>query len=441
MAGKAGNTNNVTGSTRQKRVQQQQRGGNGLLPFTDVTNLFEAGELRQGKPTDKATTKPAAQTRRAPSTRAAGLTNRFHPGTRTATPALGKAEREAADTAVRSVIASAAAAAAAATTAANLTLPPQSDLNVFADAVRMQLSERSDAFQKPAAGFGRAVSGDVDMSPRTLSTPRRLAVSASSDPQAVGEYAVDIFERLSTKERADTCQPEYMERQRDINSKMRAILIDWLVEVHLKYKMRAETLLLTVSIIDRYLAKCQVSRKRLQLVGVSSLLIAAKFEEIHPPEVKELAYITDNAYSKAEILDMEVKVLCSLGFQICIPTASHFLDTYATANEADEEQRYLIQYIVELALPEIGMLKHKPSHLVAAACLLSNKLMARSAMSMWSAQMRSLTSLSELALQPCAKELEALLEQAASGAHKLKLQAVWKKFSQRRFRSVATRVS
>ncbi len=96
-----------------------------------------------------------------------------------------------------------------------------------------------------------------------------------------------------------------MSWQPDINEKMRAILIDWLVEVHLKFKLVPETLYLTVNLIDRYLEKVDVMREKLQLVGVTAMLIASKYEEIYAPEVQDFVYITDKAYSKQEILDCE----------------------------------------------------------------------------------------------------------------------------------------
>lgn len=89
-----------------------------------------------------------------------------------------------------------------------------------------------------------------------------------------------------------------MSQQPEINDKMRSILIDWLIEVHLKFKLLPETLFITVSIIDRYLEKQKVSKSKLQLVGVTALFIAAKYEEIYPPEIKDFVFITDNAYSK-----------------------------------------------------------------------------------------------------------------------------------------------
>lgn len=107
-----------------------------------------------------------------------------------------------------------------------------------------------------------------------------------------------------------------MESQDDINEKMRAILIDWLVEVHLKFKLVPESLYLTVNLIDRYLEKEPVNRQKLQLVGVTAMLVACKYEEIYPPIVKDFVYITDNAYTKEEILVMERKMLQTLDFNI-----------------------------------------------------------------------------------------------------------------------------
>lgn len=76
-----------------------------------------------------------------------------------------------------------------------------------------------------------------------------------------------------------------MDSQPEINDRMRAVLIDWLVEVHQKFELNPETLYLTINIVDRYLAVKSTSRRDLQLVGVSAMLIASKYEEIWAPEV------------------------------------------------------------------------------------------------------------------------------------------------------------
>merc|ERR1719355_296187 len=102
------------------------------------------------------------------------------------------------------------------------------------------------------------------------------------------------------------------------------ILIDWLVEVHMKYRLRGETLFLTVNLIDRYLSRMPVMRRRLQLVGVVAMFVAAKFEEISPPELHDWVYITDKAYTNEDVLVMEVTMLNTLNFQVMVPTAAHF---------------------------------------------------------------------------------------------------------------------
>jgi len=222
-----------------------------------------------------------------------------------------------------------------------------------------------------------------------------------------------------------------MDSQADTNPRMRAVLIDWLVEVHMKYKLRAETLFLAVTILDRFLARKQVSRKKLQLVGVVSTLIAAKYEEIYPPKLSDLVYICDKAYTKDEILEMEIVVLNALEFQLRVPTAVQFLDRFAKVNGSSEQHRHLAQYLAELTLPEIKMIRFTPSHLAAASIYLSNKLLKQPVA--WSQIMCNQTGYTEAAIKACAKELCTLLECAQTNS----LQAVRKKFSYGKYHSVA----
>lgn len=109
---------------------------------------------------------------------------------------------------------------------------------------------------------------------------------------------------LSLVQESGCVSPDYMTNQSDINEKMRAILIDWLIEVHYKFELMDETLFLTVNIIDRFLAQQTVIRKRLQLVGVTAMLLACKYEEVSVPVVDDLILISDRAYTRKEILDM-----------------------------------------------------------------------------------------------------------------------------------------
>jgi len=117
--------------------------------------------------------------------------------------------------------------------------------------------------------------------------------------------------------------------QTEITERMRKVLIDWLVEVHVQFKLLPETLFIAVNLIDRFCEKNQVKRKNYQLVGVTCMLIAAKYEEIYPPYVKEFIYITDQAYTKEQILETEVQVLDCLGFNMTWPTPLRFLERYS----------------------------------------------------------------------------------------------------------------
>lgn len=79
--------------------------------------------------------------------------------------------------------------------------------------------------------------------------------------------------------------------QTDITAKMRGILVDWLVDVHLKFKLRTETLYMTINLVDRYLSHNLIHRTKLQLVGVAAMFIACKYEEIYAPVVQDFVYI------------------------------------------------------------------------------------------------------------------------------------------------------
>jgi len=163
----------------------------------------------------------------------------------------------------------------------------------------------------------------------------------------------------------------YMHKQEDINSRMRAILIDWLVEVHMKFRLVPETLYLCVSIIDRYCSKVDVLRSKLQLIGVTALLVACKHEEIYPPEVRDCVYITDRAYNRQEVLDMEQDILKVLDWKIYMPTAFPFLDRFLTLTKASEMTKHVASYYLERTLQEHQFLLFRPSLVSASAVILA----------------------------------------------------------------------
>lgn len=262
------------------------------------------------------------------------------------------------------------------------------------------------------------------------------ATRVMHDAQCVQEYKPDIINLLFSSEALALPRADYMDTQTDITPKMRMILIDWLLEVHSKYRLCPETLHLTVNLIDRYLSRKQITRKTLQLIGVAAMFIASKFEELTPPVLNDWVYITDKAYTKDDVLMMECNMLSTLSFKIVVPTAAHFFEHLAASNACDPVHRACAQYLLELGLLDIRMLQYEPSHVVGAAMLLSNEILARS--SAWPEVMFRQSYHTEQSLRPCAEELRQLWQADRAGVGG-QLQAVHKKFSSAQHHSVATR--
>lgn len=210
---------------------------------------------------------------------------------------------------------------------------------------------------------------------------------------------------------------------------MRAILVDWLVDVHIKFKLVPETLFLAVNILDRYLSKVPIPRQKLQVVGVASMLIAAKYEEIYPPEVKDFAYVTDKAYTCREILEMEGKIIGSLGFKFTHTSSLRFFQRYADIANLDERGRCIAKYILELALVDYPMTRHQPSLIASAAIYLVHKLQKKEA---WNEALEKASKYQESQLRSCAKEMCLLIQKA----WKSNLQAVRKKYSSSKYLEV-----
>ena len=104
------------------------------------------------------------------------------------------------------------------------------------------------------------------------------------------------------------------------------------------------------------------------------MLIACKYEEIYPPIVKDFVYITDNAYTKAEILDTERQILQTLDFNISINSSFRFLERYCKIAKADQMILNLSRYLLELCLVSYKMIKYSGSNIAASALYLSLKM-------------------------------------------------------------------
>ena len=186
----------------------------------------------------------------------------------------------------------------------------------------------------------------------------------------LGEYLNDIYSNLLEDEKNLKVKPnpEYMNQQGDINSHMRAILIDWLDEVHLKFQYKEETLYQTVWIIDTYLSKEAIQRTKLQLVGTAAFFIACKKNEIYYPRLNNLIDIVDNAYGGEELAKMENDILIKLEFNIISPSALDFYNIISKAFKFDLKQYLLGKYFLESSLLDYQLLRYAPS-VIGISCV------------------------------------------------------------------------
>ena len=262
---------------------------------------------------------------------------------------------------------------------------------------------------------------------------RDIDFGEEGDPILVSEYAPTIYKNLLRDELQYRPDGEYMTAQSDINSNMRGILVDWLVEVAEEYKLHAETLFLSINYIDRFLSKNDVQRGELQLVGITCMLVAAKYEEIYPPSVDDFVYISDNAYAREQVIKQEVIVLNSLGFHCTVVTARQFLRRFAKAARADHTTHELSHFFAELTLVESQYMQFRTSVIAASAMMLA--MQTTQMCGDWDATMQFYAGYTLEDLTPCAT---AMLKSAkASYDETSTFKAVRDKYNQPKFDRVS----
>jgi hypothetical protein len=197
------------------------------------------------------------------------------------------------------------------------------------------------------------------------------------DPLMVSEYVVEIFEYLKELEIATMANPDYMDSQGELEWKMRGILVDWLLEVHTRFRLLPETLFLAVNIIDRFLSAKIVQLDRLQLVGVTAMFIASKYEEVLSPHVQNFRHVADDGFTEEEILNAERFVLAALNYDLSYPNPMNFLRRISKADNYDIQTRTLGKYLLEIGCLDHRFLAHPPSQIAAAAMYLARLVLER----------------------------------------------------------------
>lgn len=258
---------------------------------------------------------------------------------------------------------------------------------------------------------------------------------AKNDPQMVAEYLVEIFNYLRELENKNVVEKDFLKVHKT-TPKMRAVLINWLVDVHQKFKLCLETLHFCVSLVDRFLQLDKtVGPESLQLIGASALLVACKYEEVYVPNIQCFTYVCDNNFNKADVLKMEGTILKKLDFNLGKPASIHFLRRYSKLAKVNNEHHNLGKYILELVLLEYNFAHVKPSLIAAAACCLSIAVIdgIKNVKSIWSDVLNKYSTYSYDDIRGIIYEMAALLDKSPN----MKYQAVRLKYSSANFLNIS----
>ena len=202
----------------------------------------------------------------------------------------------------------------------------------------------------------------------------------SDNPLDASEYADDIHNYHRNNESRAMVDPQYLKYQPVIKDEFREVLIDWLIKLHFKaedpnsdWALSADSLFLTVNLIDRFLARVTVNKGDLQLVGVAAFFIASKYEDIYPPAVKDLIHWSNYSFTSQELYDKEAQVLKTLGYSVSLPTANTFLAGYLKVAGVSNNKRVvnIARFFLEGSLTSSALLEFLPSQLAAAAVILA----------------------------------------------------------------------
>lgn len=245
------------------------------------------------------------------------------------------------------------------------------------------------------------------------------------DPLMVAEYSTEIYDYLYELEKKYMPNPDYIEDQKELEWQQRGLLMNWLVEIHSKLHLLPETLYLATNIIDRFMTLRVVNLDKIQLVGVTALLLAAKYEEVYPPVLNHFAYLTGGNFDENDILSAEKFVLQVLDFELSYPNPLNFLRRISKADNYDVQSRSFGKYLLEISVVEHHLIRFPPSMHAAAAMYVARHIMNRPE---WDANLEHYSGdYSEAAIRPVAQYIVKYL--AAPVEH----EALFKKYAGKRY--------
>jgi len=276
---------------------------------------------------------------------------------------------------------------------------------------------------------------DVSMTDATQKELEQKIAQVELDDRAEdrngGEFVDDCYAYLRYKEHQMATPPRFLDSHSEVTPKMRAILVDWLVQVHKRFRLQAETLYLTVSIMDHYLGEFPtVSKNDMQLIGVTAMMMACKYEEIYSPEMDDFVYMCDNAYNAEQLKEMELKMFEAIDYTMGFALSIQFLRRLSktTQDALDAVQHSFAKYLLELSLMDYDLCSMKPSLIAAAALNLSVRILGTGKLS-WSPVLEHYSEYTEVELDYTLNLICKALYQTEFTKSGTKLTAIKKKYA------------
>ncbi|KAJ2103827.1 G2/mitotic-specific cyclin [Coemansia sp. S100] len=267
----------------------------------------------------------------------------------------------------------------------------------------------------------------ADINPSVAETERDwndIDAEDSDDPPMVSEYISDIIKYLRKRELVTMPKLTYMDRQKEVTWRMRRELVDWMVQIHYQLRLLPEALFLAVNILDRYLSKCQVSPSKLELVGLTAVMVASKYEASSTPHINKFIRKSGDIYTAQEIIATEADILAAIGFDLSHPSPMTFLHRVSKAENSNLYTYAVAMYLMEICLLDDHLIQYPPSKIAAAGIYLGRRMHGSGP---WTANLRHYSGYTEEELEPvAARMLDHVLDTPAN-------EYVFRKYQEPRF--------
>lgn len=272
------------------------------------------------------------------------------------------------------------------------------------------------SFQKPErAQSVEAMDISAAHTPRRIKKMTRILTEdditrlLNDEKQDFPPYMTECYEMLRKAEECQQLPPDFMRKvQNDITNHMRLILVDWVVEVCEAYRLPSQTLQLSIGLVDQYLSRKPIVRTKLQLLGITAMMLASKVVEIYPPTVGDFVYISDNTYSKKTVLEMEVDMFQTLEHKVTLAVPNDMLGPFGVVMGADEKAIQLASFTIEMSMLEPFGQFALPSQMALAALFLSLRTLGHKG---WSKELTAFSKYSLFDVMMLVKDMHTMLLQ------------------------------